>query len=1059
MDDGSIVIGTMIDTSGIADGTEKLKAMLDNLKKQFATLSNQIDIAFRSNGTASIESLMGNFEALKGVLEKTQEVVAGFTGNEGFGFDELMFRDTKFATQMDGLNKELEILLQNIEEYKDIQEQINGTQTDDGATEKASNENQAQERLNDTLREQIVLRQANNNESGGEGGNLWTSLLAGFKGVMSGIGKLVSGLFKSRGSDSIFGKMLKPLTSFGGMLKRMILRRIMMAIINGVREGMQNLAKYSKQVEANLTTLKSALGQLKNSFATAFAPILSAVTPALATLINYLSQAITMVAQFFSALGGSTTFIRAKAYTDEFSSSVGGASKATKELEKQLAGFDELEILSANKGGGGGGGGGGIDPSEMFETVNISQSVLDMTQALRDAIAKGDFQAIGEELGNLFNKGVASINWSDFGKKVATGLNNAVKLVNGFLITADFEALGRGLMQFINSGISTFDFRTLGSAISGVIKSALNFIAGLTDDGGISTLVTNIFNAVIDFIKGFDLGGIISAITTILTNIITDLPSIILSILQGVGNLFVTVSQALFGAIFTVPDGYFEEFDAVQEKVDTVLGNIQESAQTHMSTIGTIMGDAQVARDYVDALEKLNEKEHLSVEDKAEMERLVALLNEKYPDLNLELDEETGHLNMTNDELHTYIDNQEKILLLEATRARQSQIIEQLTEIYGQQREVVEKLKEKEQELANNKQLQQSYRDIIRLSQEGQTETDKLGNQFRLTKEQAEKYKPILDQLGINYTEINGELVFSNDEIGKLNDAIQTQQTVIDNTSAKCDEYRTDLANLEGSASDLSTEYDELNKVIKDGGNVVDYYKGKINGVTKGINDFIKEGKKVNTKDIGENIVKGIGAGIDAQQDALLKKAKNLTAKITRDIKNGLKISSPSKVMEDEVGKWIPLGIAEGIEDTTPKALKTMDNLAESIADEIDSQTYSAQILPEAQLTGFADTIVDGFVALGDKLQSIAERIAYTVPSVANGLMPYSVGITSQSNANLDMQRFLSSALVNATNQIVSAINSNGDTNITIDSESLSDTIISNINKRTRQLNTSPLVV
>ena len=78
--------------------------------------------------------------------------------------------------------------------------------------------------------------------------------------------------------------------------------RAVYAVVNTLRSalstGLTSLAQYSSTTNANLSLLKSQLNQLQGAFASAFAPILNVVTPALSTLIDYLISACNAVAQF-----------------------------------------------------------------------------------------------------------------------------------------------------------------------------------------------------------------------------------------------------------------------------------------------------------------------------------------------------------------------------------------------------------------------------------------------------------------------------------------------------------------------------------------------------------------------------------------------------------------------------------------------------------------------------------------------------------------------------------------------------------------------------------------
>lgn len=80
------------------------------------------------------------------------------------------------------------------------------------------------------------------------------------------------------------------------------------------------------------------------------------------------------------------------------------------------------------------------------------------------------------------------------------------------------------------------------------------------------------------------------------------------------------------------------------------------------------------------------------------------------------------------------------------------------------------------------------------------------------------------------------------------------------------------------------------------------------------INSIFNAFGQVDWLSIGIQIVQGIINGIASGASALWQTIQNLAANAWQSAKNALGIASPSKVMADEVGKWIPAGMAEGIE-------------------------------------------------------------------------------------------------------------------------------------------------
>lgn len=141
---------------------------------------------------------------------------------------------------------------------------------------------------------------------------------------------------------------------------------------------------------------RQSLYQLQAAFWTAFAPIYNYVLPALQSMINFITNAIMAVVQLFAALTGKTVSAmvnNGKALQQQTSAykSVGagagkaakGMKKATDEAKKQIAAFDELNILTeekaaADNGGGGGGGGGSVGEGiGAFDELQHGGTILD----------------------------------------------------------------------------------------------------------------------------------------------------------------------------------------------------------------------------------------------------------------------------------------------------------------------------------------------------------------------------------------------------------------------------------------------------------------------------------------------------------------------------------------------------------------------------------------------------------------------------------------------------------------------------------------------------------
>lgn len=78
----------------------------------------------------------------------------------------------------------------------------------------------------------------------------------------------------------------------------------------------------------------------------------------------------------------------------------------------------------------------------------------------------------------------------------------------------------------------------------------------------------------------------------------------------------------------------------------------------------------------------------------------------------------------------------------------------------------------------------------------------------------------------------------------------------------------------------------------------------------------------INWADLGKNIIDGVIQGVKNAADNLISVFKDLAKSALDAVKDFFKIKSPSRRMRDEVGKMLPDGMAEGVEEAMPDAEK-----------------------------------------------------------------------------------------------------------------------------------------
>lgn len=88
--------------------------------------------------------------------------------------------------------------------------------------------------------------------------------------------------------------------------------------------------------------------------------------------------------------------------------------------------------------------------------------------------------------------------------------------------------------------------------------------------------------------------------------------------------------------------------------------------------------------------------------------------------------------------------------------------------------------------------------------------------------------------------------------------------------------------------------------------------------------------------DMGKNIVEGLWNGIKNAGNWIKQKIGEFANGILDGMKNALGIHSPSTLFRDKIGRFIPQGIAIGIEADTNSALKAIDNMNNDIMAEMN---------------------------------------------------------------------------------------------------------------------------
>lgn len=410
------------------------------------------------------------------------------------------------------------------------------------------------------------------------------TVVAGLKKISAGI----LGIHKSANKSTLsLSKMLKYL--FGIRSLYTLFNKMRSALV----DGFKNLVQYSGETNNAISSVMSALTQLKNSFATAFAPIVTTVAPYLVKFINLISECVTRVGMFIAALTGKNTFTKAVGVQEDYAASLDKTSKntnkAAKAAKNYLSPLDEIERYESNKNSSTPSSGKytGPSPSDMFEEVPIETSIKGVADKIRNLIKSEDWEGLGAYVASGINSGLQKIydviNWDNVGPKITKFTNAFTRTFNSLVDHIDWNLMGRT----IGAGINTIVY-TLNQLITGIdwknlgkkFAAGLNGIVKEVDANALGQLIGNklmiIPNIAYGVVKHLNWGNIGTAIGNALNGVVRSI---------DLGTIGTTFGTAITG-VFQAAINFSKTFDwkALGENIYTGINNLLYSLD--FTTIG-----------------------------------------------------------------------------------------------------------------------------------------------------------------------------------------------------------------------------------------------------------------------------------------------------------------------------------------------------------------------------------------------------------------------------------------------------------------------------------------
>ena len=234
-------------------------------------------------------------------------------------------------------------------------------------------------------------------------------------------------------------------------------RRLFQIVEQGLRNSIQNLAKFSPEFNDTMSSITSQFTILSNSVATILVPLLKTVEPIFKGLTNVITRVTSALSYLIAKLTGSATYLKVNTeYLKEFNQ------------ESQNLSFDKFESLNAMD-----------DSSDMFEELSTSGGLSD---GLKESLVTlSEISAILLSIGSFkifkwISSGDAAKFFSDLKKSLTDVKGKIGDISKAGLIAGASFAFVTSLINLIDV-IKNWDSQSLVTKITAITSAALALAA------------------------------------------------------------------------------------------------------------------------------------------------------------------------------------------------------------------------------------------------------------------------------------------------------------------------------------------------------------------------------------------------------------------------------------------------------------------------------------------------------------------------------------------------------------------------------------------------------
>lgn len=333
----------------------------------------------------------------------------------------------------------------------------------------------------------------------------------------------------------------------------------------------------------------------------------------------------------------------------------------------------------------------------------------------------------------------------------------------------------------------------------------------------------------------------------------------------------------------------------------------QEAVEAAQATMQDRLAEVEMTKEMAARVLELTGAQSLDNQQKAELSSLVGILNDQYPDLNLQLDEQ-GRLTATSAKnLEDYIKNLEQSIKIEALRGV---AVEQYRALYDAENNLKSL---RDQELSTNTQLKDIEQKLFDLT--GMT----------------------VDQIGMQQL-AQGNLNFVNAEArGEVAELINSWRGLKQSSG----DLSTEIENQSGYVEDLRSDYKTtMSDMVNSTGTMEE-------NVTTDFGDVGTEANDMSTE---------VGKGADGTETEVSDMATNINDTL-------------NSIDGNKVGTNLATGMSNGIKNNSWKVSDEAKKMMQGVEDAINANPKFKSLAKSVGIQGFADggTLTSGLAVVGEE--------------------------------------------------------------------------------------------